>query len=161
MRVIVCCLIGLAFLGIGQGAAQAPEPAEIEERTEAVSKTLRCVVCQNQSIHDSNAPLAQDMRTLVRKRVEAGDSDAEVRAYLRERYGDYVLMRPPLQTNTLVLWLGPFILVLVAAGWFVVRAKRRGSDTGEGAAETGRSMSEADKARVQKALAGQEDETAI
>lgn len=159
MRALVSCLIALAFMGLGQGFAQAPEPAEIEARTEAVSKTLRCVVCQNQSIHDSNAPLAQDMRTLVRKRVEAGDSDDEVRAYLRERYGDYVLMRPPLQANTLVLWLGPFVLVLVAAGWFVLRAQRRGPKASEGASETGSTMSAADKARVQKALSGQEDET--
>lgn len=95
----------------------------IETRTEAVSKTLRCVVCQNQSIYDSNAPLAQDMRKLVRKRVVAGDSDEEVRDYLRYRYGDYVLMSPPLQLNTILLWLAPLLLVLVGAIWFVRRKR--------------------------------------
>ena len=73
------------------------DEAEIDARTEAVSKTLRCVVCQNQSIYDSNAPLAEDMRRMVRKRIEAGDTDDEAREYLRNLYGDYVLMSPPLQ----------------------------------------------------------------
>jgi len=124
----------------------------IESRTEAVSKTLRCVVCQNQSIYDSNAPLAQDMRRLVRKRVAAGDNDDEVRAYLRYRYGDYVLMSPPLQLNTVLLWGTPLGLVMIGLAWFILR--RRGprlpdDDT----------MSDADRARVAAALAEHEADT--
>lgn len=121
------------------------DPALVAMRTEAVSKTLRCVVCQNQSIYDSNAPLAQDMRRLVRKRVIAGDSDAEVRDYLRYRYGDYVLMSPPLQWNTLLLWGAPLGLVVVGLIWFV--ARRRPAAPAPDAA-----ISEADRARIAAAL---------
>lgn len=121
----------------------------IDARTEEVSKTLRCVVCQNQSIYDSNAPLAQDMRRLVRKRVVAGDSDDEVRDYLRYRYGDYVLMSPPLQLNTFLLWGAPLVLVLVGGIWFLTRRREM---TPEPAAP----ISEADRARIAAALAEQE-----
>ena len=123
----------------------------IETRTEAVSKTLRCVVCQNQSIYDSNAPLAQDMRKLVRKRVVAGDSDEEVRNYLRYRYGDYVLMSPPLQLNTILLWLAPLLLVLVGAIWFVRRNRESPSRPKD-------ALSEEDRSRIAAALAKSERE---
>jgi cytochrome c biogenesis protein CcmG/thiol:disulfide interchange protein DsbE len=124
----------------------------IGARTETVSKTLRCVVCQNQSIYDSNAPLAQDMRRLVRKRVVAGDSDEEVRDYMRYRYGDYVLMSPPLQLNTFLLWLAPLALVLVGGIWFVLRG-RNAAPTVED------TLTEADRKRVAAALAKAETDT--
>lgn len=148
----------VALLGIGPSAiAQAPttseaapiatlDAEEIDTRTETVSKTLRCVVCQNQSIYDSNAPLAEDMRRLVRKRVVAGDSDDQVRDYLRDRYGDYVLMSPPLQLNTILLWIGPALLVLLGGVWFVVRVRAKPA---AGAA----SLSDEDRARIAAALA--------
>ncbi|MBO6689186.1 MAG: DsbE family thiol:disulfide interchange protein [Henriciella sp.] len=124
----------------------------IGARTEAVSKTLRCVVCQNQSIYDSNAPLAQDMRRLVRKRVVAGDSDEEVRDYMRYRYGDYVLMSPPLQLNTFLLWLVPLALVLVGGIWFVLRGRNAAPTVDD-------ALTEADRNRVAAALAKAETET--
>lgn len=124
----------------------------IGARTEAVSKTLRCVVCQNQSIYDSNAPLAQDMRRLVRKRVVAGDSDEEVRDYMRYRYGDYVLMSPPLQLNTFLLWLAPLALVLVGGIWFVLRGRNAAPTVDD-------TLTEADRNRVAAALAKAETET--
>lgn len=141
---------------------EAPEASDTENivltdldliaaRTEAVSKTLRCVVCQNQSIYDSNAPLAQDMRKLVRKRVVAGDSDEAVRDYLRYRYGDYVLMSPPLQLNTILLWLAPLLLILVGGVWFV----RRNRKTAPPVEDT---LSEADRNRIAAALAKSETE---
>ncbi len=153
MRKVLVCLIvlGLAGLAIAQVEPVA-DPAVIAARTEAISKTLRCVVCQNQSIHDSNAPLAADMRTLVEKRVLAGDSDDEVREYLRVRYGDYVLMRPPFQLNTWLLWLGPAVLIGLGGLWFSVRLRRR---SGDAAAVD---MSAADRARVEAALAAPHDE---
>lgn len=123
----------------------------IDTRTEAVSRTLRCVVCQNQSIHDSTAPLAQDMRRLVRKRVIAGDSDDEVRAYLRYAYGDYVLMRPPLQLNTVLLWGAPLFLILIGGVWFVRRK-------GETDAVPDEALSDEDRARIAAALASSETE---
>ena len=122
------------------------DPELIAMRTEAVSKTLRCVVCQNQSIYDSNAPLAQDMRRLVRKRVIAGDTDDEARAYLRSSYGDYVLMTPPLQLNTILLWLAPLLLMLGGGWWFMKRRR-------EGQPAANQTMSAEDAARVRAALA--------
>ena len=144
-----------ALFSLGVAFAQDPaEPskAEIEARTEAISKTLRCVVCQNQSIYDSNAPLAEDMRRLVIKRVEAGDSDDEVREYLRARYGDYVLMSPPFQLNTVLLWLGPLVLVLLGGVWFALRVRAE-----HPAAEA--PLSDDDRARIAAALTGEESDT--
>ena len=147
MTRFIGCLLALCLLVAPPAWTQSEE--EIETRTDAISKTLRCVVCQNQSIYDSNAPLAEDMRRLVRKRVEAGDTDDETRAYLRERYGDYVLMTPPLQANTLLLWIGPFILFALGGGWFILRLRRGGQ--GESLA-----LSEADRARAAAALADED-----
>jgi cytochrome c biogenesis protein CcmG/thiol:disulfide interchange protein DsbE len=138
-----------APVAAGQSQVVLTDPEAIAARTETVSKTLRCVVCQNQSIYDSNAPLAQDMRRLVRKRVVAGDSDDEVRAYLRYRYGDYVLMSPPLQLNTILLWGAPLLLVLVGGVWFFARRRRREPDADA-------AISDADRARIEAALSGPE-----
>ena len=125
---------------------------EIDTRTEAVSKTLRCVVCQNQSIYDSNAPLAQDMRKLVRKRVVMGDTDEEARDYLRYRYGDYVLMSPPLQLNTVLLWLSPLVLALFGGVWFFLRDRNAMPATEQ-------ALTDADRSRIAAALAKSEGET--
>lgn len=127
-------------------------PEEIDSRTEAVSKTLRCVVCQNQSIYDSNAPLAEDMRRLVRKRVEAGDSDEEAREYLRARYGDYVLMSPPFQLNTWLLWATPGLLVVFGGYWFLRRMRAQPENVAP-------EISDQDRARIAAALADAERET--
>lgn len=102
--------------------ARAVEPDEVladaalEARARAISRELRCVVCQSQSIDDSDAPLAKDMRIIVRERLVAGDSNEEVFQFLASRYGDYVLLKPPVQTNTLFLWAAPAIVLLIAAG---------------------------------------------
>jgi len=101
------------------------EDAVLEERARELSKELRCLVCQNQSIDDSNADLARDLRILVRQRLVAGDSDAQVLAFVTDRYGDYVLLRPPIQPNTYALWFGPLaIMVIVAIGLAVVMRRR-------------------------------------
>lgn len=117
----------LIFVG-GEAIAVTPDemlddPA-LELRARAVSKELRCVVCQNQSIDDSNAPLAHDMRVLVRERLLAGDSDAAVKAYLVNRYGDFVLLRPRLRPDTILLWFGPLLMVVAAAGGFSLYIRR-------------------------------------
>jgi cytochrome c-type biogenesis protein CcmH len=96
----------------------------LEVRARDISAGLRCLVCQNQSIDDSDAPLARDLRILVRQRLEAGDSDAEVRDYLVARYGDFILLRPPFEASTLLLWLTP-LLVLGAGAVVVVRQFRQ------------------------------------
>lgn len=119
----------LACLLFAPGAARAVLPDEIlpdarlETRARAISSGLRCLVCQNQSIDDSAAQLARDLRLVVRERLKAGDTDAAVDAYLVARYGDFILLRPPVQRDTLLLWGTP-ILVL-AAGAAGVLAKRR------------------------------------
>ena len=83
---------------------------ELEQRARVISMDLRCLVCQNQTIDDSNAPLAKDLRQLVRERLLKGDSNQQVKDYIQQRYGDYVLMTPPFDARTLLLWFAPFIL---------------------------------------------------
>jgi len=110
--------------------AQAVEPGEaladpaLEARARDLSTDLRCLVCQNQSIDDSHAPLAKDLRLLVRERLAAGDSDEQVRNYLVQRYGDFVLLKPPLRIGTLLLWGAP-LMVLLAGGFGLMMASRR------------------------------------
>jgi cytochrome c-type biogenesis protein CcmH len=88
----------------------------LEARAERVGRELRCLVCRNQSIEASGADLAHDLRLLVRRRIVAGESDREVIAYIRSRYGDYVLLQPPVQLNTLLLWGGPPLVLLLGGG---------------------------------------------
>ena len=85
----------------------------LEARARAISKELRCVVCQNQTIDESDATLAADLRMIVRERLVAGDSDEEVKAWIVARYGDYVLLRPPFRGETVLLWLGPALVLLL------------------------------------------------
>ena len=110
--------------GAVQPDEQIADPA-LEQRALRMSAELRCLVCQNQSIDDSDAPLARDLRILVRQRLLAGDTDEEIREYLVARYGDFILLKPPFETETLLLWLTP-VLVL-AAGAVVLAWSRRQS----------------------------------
>jgi cytochrome c-type biogenesis protein CcmH len=88
---------------------------KIEKQERYITKLLRCVVCQNQSIYESNADIANDMRLLVRERILAGDSKDQVLDYIVARYGDYILLKPPLQGNTILLWMGPPLMALILA----------------------------------------------
>ncbi|WP_409432397.1 cytochrome c-type biogenesis protein CcmH [Litorimonas sp. RW-G-Af-16] len=103
------------------------QDSDLETRAKDVGHALRCVVCQNQSIEESDALLAADMRKLVRERLSAGDSEAEVIDYMQERYGDYVLLKPPVQGNTYALWFLPFLVMVGGLIWFMVSGKRRAS----------------------------------
>jgi len=117
--------------GIFIGACLAVEPTEmlkdpaLEARARTIGQALRCVVCQNQSIDDSSAEVARDMRRAVRDRLTVGDSDDQVFAYMVARYGDYVLLKPPFKTSTLVLWLGGPALLVVAGTALLIAARRR------------------------------------
>lgn len=119
-RLLASCIAAMAIAEpLGMATAQpAPDAlaavAHIDERARAIGKELRCVVCQNQSIDESNAPLALDLKQLLRERLQAGDSDAQAKAFLVARYGNFVLLKPPFQTNTLLLWLGPLLLLGLA-----------------------------------------------
>jgi cytochrome c-type biogenesis protein CcmH len=116
----------------------AVEPSELlddpalEARARQLSQTLRCVVCQNQSIDDSNAWLARDLRVLLRERLKAGDTDEAAIDYIVARYGSFVLLKPPMQINTLLLWFGPGLIVLLALAFFWTLI-RRPSGTVDGA----------------------------
>ena len=109
------------FASLLSSPARAVQPDEVmadpalEGRARSLSSELRCLVCQNQSIDDSAAPLARDLRLLVRERLRAGDSDADVKHYLVARYGDFVLLKPPFKAETLLLWLAPPGLLLIGA----------------------------------------------
>lgn len=111
--------------------AWAVEPSEmlsnpiLEARARAISKQLRCMVCQNESIDESQAPLAHDLRVLVRQRIVAGDSDAQVINFLVSRYGEFILLKPPLSWNTLALWGAPPALLVLGILMIVVVERRR------------------------------------
>lgn len=110
-------------------AAHAVQPDEVlpdpkmEQRARDISTGLRCMVCQNQNIDDSDAPLAKDLRLLVRDRLKQGDSDQQVRDYLVSRYGDFVLLNPPFKLDTLILWATPIIVLLIAGGSVFARTR--------------------------------------
>ncbi len=120
-----------AALWLDASAAFAVKPDEVladpalEARARAISRDLRCLVCQNQSIDDSDADLARDLRLLVRERLTAGDSDDQAIDYIVLRYGDYVLLDPPFMARTWALWLGPFAVLAVAAAGVAAHVRRQ------------------------------------
>ena len=129
-RFILTCLLFLVPL-----MAKAVEPDEImpdpklEARARALSAELRCMVCQNESIDESHADLARDLRLLVRERLQAGDSDDQIRAFLVRRYGDFILLKPPFKLETWLLWGAPFLVLLTGACIILVARRRQQSFT--------------------------------
>ena len=125
---ILTCLLFLVPL-----MAKAVEPDEImpdpklEARARALSAELRCMVCQNESIDESNADLARDLRLLVRERLQAGDGDDQIRAFLVRRYGDFILLKPPFKLETWLLWGAPFLVLLTGACIILVARRRQQS----------------------------------
>lgn len=127
--ITVIMAIMLAISGLSPSLALTPEERlddpRLEQRARDLSLQLRCLVCQNQSIDDSDAPFAQDMRRLIRRDIEAGKSDDDIIAFLRQRYGDYVLLNPPLTSSTYVLWAAPFVILVLGVGIvFLTRRKQ-------------------------------------
>ncbi len=126
LRRLFVVLMILASVSMPVFAVQPDEilsDPKLETRARALSAEMRCLVCQNQSIDDSDAPLARDLRVLIRERLVKGDSDEQVTDYLVSRYGEFVLLKPRLSLNTFVLWAGPFILLLL--GGLVLWRNRR------------------------------------
>ena len=121
--VSVCLLIGNA---LALQPNEVLKDTALEARARALSKDIRCLVCQNQSIDDSNANLARDLRVLVRERLQKGDSDPEILDFLVKRYGDFVLLKPPVKVSTYLLWYGPIgIFILGVIGLIVFFRNRR------------------------------------
>ncbi len=117
--------IALAFPALAVEPSEMLKDPALEARAREIGQALRCVVCQNQSIDDSSAEVARDMRRAVRERLVAGDSDAQVFDYMVARYGDYVLLKPPFKLGTMVLWLGAPLLLLIAASAIMLTALRK------------------------------------
>lgn len=126
-------LLALFFLAAAAPVQSSPAPDTLsnpvqEARARSLQKELRCLVCQGESLDESNASLAVDLRRLIRARIKAGDSDEAIKNFLVSRYGDFILMQPPFETPTYALWLAPFGVLILGAGiaaWVVVQAKRR------------------------------------
>ncbi len=131
-RALAAALLALAATGVfGQASEIAHPDPVIERRLKDLAEELRCLVCQNQTIADSNAPLALDLRNQIRAQIAQGRSDEQIRAYMVERYGDFVLYKPPFKANTALLWLAPALLLLGggAAFWIVVARRRARPET--------------------------------
>jgi cytochrome c-type biogenesis protein CcmH len=130
MQMKLLCLVMTLLTFVAVPCAIAVEPGEVlsdpalEARARALSKELRCMVCQNQSIDDSEAPLARDLRMLVRERLQAGESDRHVIDFLVARYGEFVLLRPRFSWHTALLWLGPAAMLVIGACGIIVLARR-------------------------------------
>jgi cytochrome c-type biogenesis protein CcmH len=133
-------------------AADPPASDALDKRVARVAAELRCLVCQNQSLADSNADLAVDLRKQVREMIVAGKSDAEIRQYMVERYGDFVLYKPPLKATTALLWAGPFLLLIAVAALLLIylQGRRRRLNEDE--------LSPEERARAQALLAQKSEE---
>jgi cytochrome c-type biogenesis protein CcmH len=157
MRRAVACLLA-AVLALSISAARAKEAVPVaadpatEQRAMQLAEELRCLVCQNQSLADSHAELALDLKQQIREQVKAGKSDSQVIDYMVERYGDFVLYRPPFKATTALLWLGPFVLLLAAVSGLFIYLKRRRSAPAES------ELSAEQRARAEALLAGEPGE---
>lgn len=127
MRLALVVAIAGALLGpaAAKDAAPLAEDPVLQARVIRIAEELRCLVCQNETIAASNADLAVDLRNQIRVQIGQGRSDAEIRDYMVQRYGDFVLYRPPLKGTTLLLWIGPFVLLLIAGGVLLRQIQRR------------------------------------
>jgi cytochrome c-type biogenesis protein CcmH len=148
MHRLLALLLGCMLAASLPAKEAAPAVADplLEKRVTALAEELRCLVCQNQTIADSHAELAVDLKNQIREKLKAGDSDEKIKEYMVARYGDFVLYRPPVKPTTLPLWIGPFALLLGAlAGLFYYIRRRR-------SAPPQQALSEAEQARLRKLL---------
>jgi len=152
MRRPVFAVAGLLMLLVA-AAASAVQPDEVlkdpalEARARDLSAEIRCLVCQNQSIDDSDAGLARDLRLLVREQIQQGRSDSDIRDYLVARYGTFVLLNPPFRVSTLVLWLGPLFVLLAGGAGLIVYLRSRSRSAADASA-----LSADELARIERLL---------
>jgi cytochrome c-type biogenesis protein CcmH len=153
--VLLLCLLSWPVVTYAVQPDEMLSDPQLEARARTLSRQLRCMVCQNQSIDDSDAPLARDLRILVRERLQAGDSDTQVLNFLVARYGEFVLLRPRFNAHTALLWLMPVIVLLIggAALVFAWRRYRRQSASGSAAADSS-ALSPAEADRLSRILQG-------
>jgi cytochrome c-type biogenesis protein CcmH len=138
--------IAVAFVALTATFTARTDEA-LDARLKTLETELRCLVCQNQTLAESNAPLAEDLRKEVRELAVAGKSDDEIRGYLVARYGDFVLYKPPLKSTTYALWFGPFLLLFAGAAVWVLVLRRRASATSD-AVPSAPSFADAERARA-------------
>jgi cytochrome c-type biogenesis protein CcmH len=141
-RLLAAAACALALAAFGQADEVAKPDPVVESRLKDLAEELRCLVCQNQTIADSQAPLALDLRNQIRTQIAQGRSDDQIRAYMVDRYGDFVLYKPPLKATTLLLWLGPFALLVVGALVliYIARSRRRAQPAADVAPERSREI---------------------
>ncbi len=125
LRVLLACLAGaLCLAAASDPSERLPDPTQ-EAQARAIFRDVRCMICQNESIDDSEAPLAQDLRILIREQVKAGRSEAQIKAYLLARYGEFVLLAPRFSLGNLALWMGPFLVVGLGLVLLLARLRNR------------------------------------
>jgi cytochrome c-type biogenesis protein CcmH len=146
---VAAILMGLAAPASAIFSEEPLEDPRQEARAQEIMHSLRCLVCQNQSIAESDADLARDFRAIVRERIAAGDSDEEVVDYIVARYGDWVLLNPPLKPATYLLWLGPALLFLAGGAGLLFYARRRAR---RGEADAAEPLTPEDRARLARLL---------
>ena len=124
IALLISLVICFATVALAKEARPAEDP-QIEQRMRALTEQLRCLVCQNETLADSRADLAEDLRKEIREQMKAGKSDREIIAFLTQRYGDFVLYKPPVKSTTYLLWFGPFVLLFAGTGVLYRYLKRR------------------------------------
>ena len=130
IKKIFILIMSILLIQFFQNPSIAVEPDEILEdqklelRARNISKNVRCMICQNQSIDESNAPLAKDLRILIRSKISEGYNDKEVYKFLTDRYGDFVLLKPPIKLNTIFLWFLPFVFLFIGLGIIIIHNKK-------------------------------------
>ena len=147
LRTLLLAATPLAHAG---EAAPAVDDPVLEKRVLKLSEELRCLVCQNQTIADSHAELAVDLKNQIREKLKAGMSETEVKQYMVQRYGDFVLYRPPVKTTTWFLWFGPFALLLIGVAALFLKLRKRAARVAQGG------LSEADHQRAMALLNAEE-----
>src|SRR6266480_6781266 len=124
VSILILMLLSLLAPALAKEAKPVEDP-QIEQRMQALTQQLRCLVCQNETLADSHADLAEDLRKEIREQMKAGKSDQEIIAFLTQRYGDFVLYKPPVKSTTYLLWFGPFVLLFAGTGVLYRYLKRR------------------------------------
>jgi len=153
---MLAAVLALAVFVPAFAASERAEPVAadpvLESQVQGLSHKLRCLVCQNETIATSRAPLAVDLRAQVREQFAAGKSEDEIVDFMVSRYGDFVLYQPPLKASTMLLWFGPGLFALIAAGWLLLRLRRRAQETPHS------ELSPAERAEARRLLGEDESE---